>query len=82
MIYVTSFKNSNKQCTGTSTDSGFSTLDDVVSAIGPPEVPRSKKTLIYGQGEDRVIFSCFTWHVDATVSNGYSSVNNNEEVNK
>jgi hypothetical protein len=68
MIYVTPFKNANKQSTGASKDSGFATLDAVVFVMGPPDLPRSKKTLIYGQADDRVIFSDFILCVDGCVT--------------
>jgi len=70
MIYATPFTNANKQSTGVSTDSGFKTLDDVVAIMGPPDLPRTKKTLIYGQGDDRVIFSDFTLCIDDCVTTG------------
>lgn len=70
MIYVTPFTNSTKQSTGASKDSGFATLDAVVAVMGPPDLPRSKKTLIYGQSDDRVIFSNFILCVDGSVTKG------------
>lgn len=63
-IYVTPFRNSDKQTTGPSTDAGFASLDDVVAAMGGPVVPRSKRILIYGDGEDRVAFSDFIFCID------------------
>ena len=64
VIYVTPFKNSTKQCSGPSTDSGFDSLDTVVATMGVPDVPRSKRMLIYGPGEDRVVFSDFIFCID------------------
>lgn len=69
-IYVTPFKNSTKRCSGPSTDSGFASLDDVVTAMGEPDVKRSKKMLIYGPGEDRVVFSGFIFCIDGDGSTG------------
>ena len=63
-IYATPFKNSTKQCSGPSTDAGFASLDDVVTAMGAPDVPRSKRMVIYGPGEDRVVFSDFIFCID------------------
>ena len=68
-IYVTPFKNSTKECSGPSVDSGFPSLDAAVGAIGPPAM-RAKRHAIYGDGEDRVVFSDFIFHVDAGGSTG------------
>jgi len=70
MIYVTPFNNVNKQSTGASNDSGFATLDDVVAVMGLPDLKRTKKTLVYGLGNDRVIFSDFLLCVDDGVNRG------------
>ena len=70
MIYVTPFKNSTKQCSGPSTDSGFDSLDSVAGAMGAPDVPASKRMLIYGAGEDRVVFSNFIFSIDGDVTTG------------
>jgi len=69
-IYATPFKNSTKQCSGPSTDAGFASLDDVVAAMGEPDVKRSKRVLIYGPGEDRVAFSDFIFCIDEAVNTG------------
>lgn len=69
-IYATPFKNSTKQCSGPSTDSGFASLDDVAAAMGEPDVRRSKRVLIYGPGEDRVAFSDFIFCIDEAVNTG------------
>ena len=70
MIYVTPFKNSTKQCSGPSTDSGFDSLDTVAATMGAPDVPASKRMLIYGAGEDRVVFSNFIFSIDGGVTTG------------
>lgn len=62
-IYVTPFRNSDKQTTGPSTDAGFASLDDVVTAMGEP-LFQSKRMVIYGPGEDRVVFSDFIFCID------------------
>lgn len=69
-IYATPFKNSTKQCSGPSTDAGFESLDDVVAAMGEPDVKRSKRMAIYGPGEDRVVFSDFIFSIDGDVTTG------------
>jgi len=70
MIYVTPFKNSTKQCSGPSTDAGFASLADVATAMGEPDVPATKRMLIYGPGEDRVVFSDFIFSIDVAVITG------------
>lgn len=70
MIYVTPFKNSTKQCSGPSTDSGFESLEPVVAAMGPPDIETEGKTLIYGVGEERVIFSYFIFCIDVMDNTG------------
>ncbi len=57
-IYATPFTNSNKAATGPSTDSGFESVNQVVEMIGAP-VATSKRTLVYGESEDRIIYSDF-----------------------
>ena len=70
MIYVTPFVNSTKQCSGPSTDSAFASLDDVATVMGEPDVLTSKRMLIYGSGEDRVVFSNFIFCIDDNVITG------------
>lgn len=55
-IYVTPFTDEPRGCTGPSTDSGFESLDAVAEAMGEPFI-RRRAMLIYGEGNDRVIFS-------------------------
>lgn len=69
-IYATPFKASNKETTGPSTDSGFQSLDDVVAAMGPDYVARYKAMVIYGPGEDRVVFSKIIFCIDDTGTTG------------
>jgi len=63
-IYVTAFKNSTKQCSGPSTDSGFNSLDNVIATMGEPDVPPFERMLIYGSEEDQVVFSDFIFCID------------------
>lgn len=64
IIYATPFRASDKQTTSPSTDSGFESLDDVVTAMGSEYVSRGKRMVIYGPGEDRVVFSDFIFRID------------------
>lgn len=63
MIYAQPFKNSTKKCTGPATDSGFASLDDVAALMGEPDI-RYKNMLIYGAGEDRIVYSKIIFDVD------------------
>lgn len=63
-IYSTPFTNSNKQTTGPSTPQPFSSLDQIVAAMGPQPNYRGVRALIYGEGENRVVFSDFVFRVD------------------
>lgn len=69
-IYATPFNASDKQATGPSTDSGFASIDAVVTLMGEPDVYRSKRMAIYGPGEDRVVFSTFVFCVDGVGNKG------------
>lgn len=68
-IYATPFKASTKETTGPSTDSGFQSLDDVVAAMGEP-LKRYKAMVIYGPGEDRVVFSKIIFRIDEPGTTG------------
>lgn len=58
MIYATPYKQSTKQVTGASVDSGFSSLDQVQEMI--PEAKRiAKRIVTVGDGEDRIAYSDF-----------------------
>jgi hypothetical protein len=56
MIYVTPYRADDKTITGPSVDSGFKTMTDVVELMGEPLV-KQKSILIYGPGNNRVLFS-------------------------
>lgn len=45
-IFVTRFSPTTKQVTESATDSGFSSIDEVVSLMGPP-LSRGKRTATY-----------------------------------
>lgn len=56
MIYVTPFRATDKVTTGPSVDSGFITMNDIIKVMGKP-LAQHKGMLIYGPGDDRVLFS-------------------------
>lgn len=70
IIYATPFNASDKQATGPSTDSGFTSIDAVVAIMGDPDIYRSKRMAIYGPGEERVVFSTFVFYVDGGGNTG------------
>lgn len=57
IIYVTPFLVSTRQCTGLSTDSGFTSIQQAVDAMGDSHFKRTRALLIYGDAENRVLFS-------------------------
>ena len=65
-IYATPFNAHTKECSGPSANSGFINLEDVTAVMGEPDVKRSKRMLIYGPGEDRVVFSDYIFCIDDT----------------
>ena len=69
MIYITPFKTQTREATGPSTDSGFASLDDVVTAMGPDHVKRTGALLVYGDASDRVLFSRTPFCIDEPVNN-------------
>lgn len=68
-IYATPFTDEPRECTGPSTDSGFQSLDEVVEVMGPDYVTRSRAMVIYGPGNDRVVFSRIIFRIDDDGSN-------------
>jgi len=62
-IYATPFKYAPKNsleravATGPSKDSGFESLDQVVELMGPDYEARTPRLVVYGPGEDRVVYS-------------------------
>lgn len=69
-IYVTPFNGTTKETTGPSTDSGFESIDAVVEVMGDNFVHRGPAMVIYGEGEDRVVFSKFIFCIDEPGTTG------------
>jgi len=63
-IYATPFDQATKQPTGASTDSGFASLNDVVTTMGKP-IHEYKRMVIYSPG---VVFSDFIFCIDEPVT--------------
>lgn len=59
MIYVTPFTDEPRECT----ESGFQSLAEVSDAMGEPAI-RYPAMLIYGNGNDRVVFSRVVFFID------------------
>ena len=55
-IYATPYKTETKKPTGHSVDSGFESLEQVVEVMGEPVITHGS-LYIYGDDEDRVLFS-------------------------
>jgi hypothetical protein len=70
MIYATPFKQSDKEPTGPSVDSGFRSLDEAVQCLGDGHRLRRPALVIYGSGDGSVIYSRVAFHIDRPVSNG------------
>lgn len=68
VIYATPFTVEPRECTGPSTDSGFESLEAVADAMGEPSA-RYAAMLIYGDGNDRVVFSRVIFRIDDGGSN-------------
>ena len=66
MIYATQFNGETKQCTSTSENSGFMSIEQVVELMGDEYVSRGPRVVIYGDGVERVAYSDFKFHVDTT----------------
>lgn len=62
-IYVTPFRNSDKQATDNSISSGFESIDAVVAAMGNEYIKKTNHLVVYGD-EDRVVFSDFKFNGD------------------
>lgn len=69
-IYATPFLASTKETTGPSMDSGFESLDQVVEIMGDEYVRRSKRMVIYGPDEDRIVYSDFIFRIDEPDTTG------------
>lgn len=70
VIYATPFNYSTKEPTAASEDSGFDSLDSVVAALGDGYIRRGERTVIYGQGDDCIIFSDYAFRIDDSVIMG------------
>lgn len=57
-IYITSYDVNDLENPGISTDSDFKSLRDVIKQLGTPNYSsRNKGILVYGKGNDRVMFT-------------------------
>lgn len=70
-IFVTPFTASDKQCTGPSVDSGFPDIAGVVATMGDSQIMQSERMVVYGDDENRVVFSRdVIFRVDGANNNG------------
>lgn len=63
-IYVTAFKADDLDNPEKSIDSGFTSLMSVMKSIGYPDFRPAPNVLIYGKGNDRVVFSQVAFNID------------------
>jgi hypothetical protein len=59
-VYITPFLADTLECTAPSEPAGFDTLDDVRELMGPPN-NQHDALLVYGEGNDRILFSRLVW---------------------
>ena len=70
MIYATSYNPDTLRCTGPSTDSGFSSLDEVPLLLGEPDMGHPRMLTYVAAG---VAYSDFVLHIDTGVTDSVSS---------
>jgi hypothetical protein len=70
MIYATPFRESDKETTGPSVDSGFQSIDEVVQCLGDGYRVRRPALIIYGSGDGSILYSRAPFRIDRPVSNG------------
>lgn len=64
MIYTTGFKNSTKEVTSPSVNSGLASFAEVLELLGYDFVYINQRMVIYGAGEHRVVYSDFPFQVE------------------
>lgn len=62
MIYATNYDPATLRCTGHSTDSGFSSLDEVPMLLGEPDMRHPRMLTYVAAG---VAYSDFVLHLEA-----------------
>ena len=67
MIYATAYKMSDIRHPGQSVDSGFTCLSDVVDMLGTDYIRQTPRYIIYGDGENRVVYSDFPFRLEAVI---------------
>ena len=70
MIYATPFRESDKETTGPSAPSGFESLGQVVQMLGQADCIQRPSMVIYGAGDDRIVYSRVVFRIDAAVNSG------------
>ena len=61
-IYATPYNESTGEQTGESTDSGFTSINQVIETMGDEYERGNNHVVVYGRGEDQVIFSDFSFY--------------------
>lgn len=68
MVYVTPFRESDKECTAESAPSGFDSLDQVAGMLGDSHRVRTGALIIYGSGDNSVLYSRAKFCIDRAVN--------------
>lgn len=71
MIYVTAYRADDLDHPDKSLDSGFTSIMQVINAMGPPNSRPAPSVLVYGVGNDRVLFSRAPFNIDASDVKAY-----------
>lgn len=69
-IYATPFRQSDLQTTAPSEPSGFESLEQVVQCLGDTYRVRRPALVIYGSGDQSILYSRAPFRIDRPVSNG------------
>lgn len=70
IIYATPFRQSDLETTAASAPSGFQSLDEVVQCLGDGYRVRRPALIIYGTGDQSILYSRAPFRIDRPVSNG------------
>lgn len=69
-IYATPFRQSDRECTAPSAPSGFESIDQVVQCLGDSHRVRRPALVIYGEGDNSIIYSQAPFRIDRPVTTG------------
>jgi len=64
MIYATAYNARTKAYQGESVPAGFDRLADIEALMGPPTARLSAGVAVYGEGDQRTLYSRVPFHID------------------